>query len=725
MSVPNLAVLLLLGGRSSRMGTPKHLLDHPSSGLPLYQHHLEILRQLQDEGHFEQGVWVSAREDQQDGLQLPEGVHLVLDDPSTNGDIGPASGILQASAHNPSANWLLLAVDLPFVTRSSVLHLLASHAPSSPVSLYLHPEDGNPEPLFSLWTPLALEQLRANCRNGKSGPCRAAKDVWGGRIEEGKGGVKVLEEDWVTDADTPEEWERALRALAAKHEVSLLPLGTTSTPPRISPSPSQSAFAPKRRKIISYSSALDLIHGLPLHPLSPSPSVPPSPSTSESESASHALPLISAVSHVAARPIRALLPHPLHDNSAMDGYALPSSLLLSASPSNPISLPILGRIVAGDPPPSPSAVEDAGTQGCWEIMTGAIFPSEEFDAVVKVEDALQTTVLDERGRKVVRFEAPAKRGQHRRTRGEQVRAGEEIVRAGERITPEKILLLAASGVSSVDVRPSSSLPRPPPRGRVGIISTGKEVIPLSSLPPSPTSSEPLPGQVIDCITPFLSSLLLSRGYEPVPLPCTGDSPTSFTLAVSSGLSAHQPQHDPKPTAVLDLLITTAGVSLGVTDHLPSSLASRGDVETVFHGVAMRPGQPVMLSVHTPTGTPVLSLPGNPMAGAVGMRGFGVELLERLERGRGAGRDAPWVQLERGEGAESEKWDRVVREVREGGSAFFALPVDGEGRPKLPGDERKDGKRGRPCAVGSLVGAEAWVRVDAKEGGEKVVKWCRF
>ncbi|GAA5925562.1 hypothetical protein JCM1841_006367 [Sporobolomyces salmonicolor] len=702
------------------MGTPKHLLDHPSSGLPLYQHHLEILNQLQDEGYFEQGVWVSARSDQKDVLQLPRGVHLIFDDPSTNGDIGPASGILRASTHNPSANWLLLAVDLPFVTRSSILHLLASHVPSSPVSLYLHSEDGNPEPLFSLWTPSALEQLRTNCRNGKSGPCRAAKDIWGGRIEEGKGGVKVLDEDCVTDADTPEEWERAVRALAAKQETSVLPLDITSTSPCISPSPSQPAFAPKRRKLISYSSALDLIHRLPLRPLSLSPPVPPPPSTPESESASQALPLISAVSHLAARPIRALVPHPLHDNSAMDGYALPSSLLLSASRSDPVSLSILGRIVAGDPPPSLPAVEDAEMQGCWEIMTGAIFPSEEFDAVVKVEDALQTTELDERGRKVVRFEGPAKWGQHRRRRGEQVRRGDEIVQAGERLTPEKILLLAASGVSSVDVRLSSlalALPRPAPRGRVGIISTGKEVIPLSSLSLSPFASEPLPSQVIDCITPFLSALLLSGGYEPVPLPCTGDSPTTFARAVSSALAPH-------PTGpALDLLITTAGVSLGVTDHLPGSLASLGHFETVFHGVAMRPGQPVMLSIHVPTGTPVLSLPGNPMASAVGMRGFGLELLGRLEGGR-EGRDGTWAELGRGVGEESEKWDQVVSEVREGASGFFALPVDGEGRPKL-GVKRKDGKRGGPCAVGSLVGAEAWMRVDVKEGGETVVKWCRF
>lgn len=143
-----------------------------------------------------------------------------MDDPTKNGDIGPASGILQAFDRRPDATWLLLAVDLPFVTRSAILHLLQSHLTDAPVSLFLHPSDGNPEPLFSVWTPRALAQLRENCKKGNSGPCRAAKDVWGGKIVEGHGGIKVLEENWVTDADTPEEWERAIASLSAS-KVSL------------------------------------------------------------------------------------------------------------------------------------------------------------------------------------------------------------------------------------------------------------------------------------------------------------------------------------------------------------------------------------------------------------------------------------------------------------------------------------------------------------------------
>lgn len=70
--VPGLAVLLLLGGRSTRMGQPKHLLPHPCSGKPLYQHHIETLLGSAEEGTFPGGIFVSGRREQITDLSLPE-----------------------------------------------------------------------------------------------------------------------------------------------------------------------------------------------------------------------------------------------------------------------------------------------------------------------------------------------------------------------------------------------------------------------------------------------------------------------------------------------------------------------------------------------------------------------------------------------------------------------------------------------------------------------------
>ncbi|GAA5947780.1 hypothetical protein JCM3775_003873 [Rhodotorula graminis] len=702
LRIANLAVVLLLGGRSSRMGSAKHLLEHPATRRPLYQHHLDLLVELEKQGVFPAGVVVSARADQRDQLELPEGVELVVDDPDKNGAIGPASGILEAANAKPDATWLVLAVDLPFVTRSSILRLVASHARDSPVSLYLHPSDGNPEPLFSVWTPRALEQLRANCREGKSGPCRAAKDVWGGKVVEGRGGVSVVEDDCVRDADTPEEWEQAVAELAKRQQ--LRPGATSSQPSAPAPPP----FAPAPTHSISFHTALALIDDLPLPQVVGASSIPdPAFSTSNDERASR-LPLVEAAGGISSATVRATLPCPLHDNSAMDGYAVPSSLLATASPDRPVLLPILGRIVAGDPPPPPELVAALGTHGCWEVMTGAVLPSAAFDAVVKVEDAHEVGEADRAGRRVVRFVTRATPQQHRRARGEQVQPGDVVLGEGERVSPEKVLLLAACGIAQVAVRSAPLSPPRRPRGRVGIVATGKEIVPLASLGPG---REPAPGHVVDCITPFLSALLHSHGFEPVVLSSSGDSRSAFASTVAAALVADPP---------FSLLVTVAGVSRGSTDHIPSSLASLG-ISPVFHGVKIRPGAPVKLGFHPPTPTrascalPVLSLPGNPMASAACMRSFGGALLERLS---GAG--TAWRSMD---AAQARRWAQVLPATRSGSSSFWTVPLDAQSG--LPSLESAMARRWTwPGALGSLAGAGAWVRVDVDEQGASVA-WRSF
>lgn len=427
-----------------------------------------------------------------------------------------------------------------------------------------------------------------------------------------------------------------------------------------------------------------------------------------------------------ADDVRAVYPHPLDDNSAMDGYAVPSSLLSSASPLSPTLLPVLGRIVAGDSPPPLHAVESAGTRGCWEIMTGAVFPSEAFDAVVKVESTTPVKDVDELGRSLVRFNAAIRGGENRRKRGEQVGKGEVVLRRGERITPEKVLLLAAVGVQEVAVSSDDrTAVKRQWRVRVGVITTGKEVLPLSSFPPG---VKPLPGQVIDCTTPYLSSLLLSRGFQPAFFSPSGDSASSFASSVSSALSPCDSSSDPP----LDLLITTAGVSLGTTDHIPSTLTSLAGVSQVFHGVAVRPGAPVMLSLHTDSAsgrtTPILSLPGNPMASAVGMRSFGCELLSLLLEGAEE-KVSGWEAMElppAGAGEEeAAAWEELAGRVKGGSTSFFALPLDEAKRRPTMLNAKGLKTRTSTCAMSSLVNGEAWVRIEALEDGGKSAKWCRF
>lgn len=403
-----------------------------------------------------------------------------------------------------------------------------------------------------------------------------------------------------------------------------------------------------------------------------------------------------------------MLPHPLADNSAMDGFAVKASRLAGASRDSPVFLPILGRILAGEAPPSTgSPTQD----GCWEVMTGAILPSGAFDAVIKVEDVLAPDSLD---RGLVGFAAPVKSGQHIRRQGEQFHAGDLLLRAGEVIMPEHVMLLAAAGITSVQTS-TAARPRREIERRVAILTTGKEVVPFDDFARGARIET---GQVIDCITPFLQATLLSRGCEPVLLASAGDSATALRASLDAALESGS----------FDLIITVAGVSLGSADHTPAVLASLG-LDELFHGVAIRPGGPVMLSLHRASNTPVLSLPGNPMASAVCMQAFGAAILDGSSPYAGG---EGWSELDLGSFSEEEKeeqnasWQDWLERLKPGMSTFAALPVADQGMPTLRG-VFSAGRRTGPCALGSLIGAGAWVRADraASRGGKDKVFWRPF
>lgn len=406
--------------------------------------------------------------------------------------------------------------------------------------------------------------------------------------------------------------------------------------------------------------------------------------------------------------IHALLPHPLEDNSAMDGYAVAASAIAHASPAAPVLLPVLGRIVAGDAPP---VCSDAASTGCWEIMTGAVFPSPGFDSVVKVEDASRTESLDARRRHMIAFSAPIHPGKNRRRRGEQFESGDVLLRVDEEVTPEAVMLLAAGGVQHGLPGREVQAHRSSRRGRVAILATGKEVVSLSDREQSLA-----PGQVVDCITPFLDTFLRSRDYEPVHLPPCGDSLADLSSALSTALA----------TESFDLILTVAGVSLGSADHTPEALASIGLTQQ-FHGVAIRPGGPVMLSLHEATGTPVLSLPGNPIASAVCMRAFGEEVLRRLEDDEEDGREPEeWRPLDmKGANEQDGGWSAWLDRQKAGVSTFAAVPVGARGTPVAP-NSVLGSTCGGPCALRSLIGAGAWVRADgARDGTPCRAYWRRF
>ncbi|MCL6710997.1 molybdopterin molybdotransferase MoeA [Pseudomonas sp. R2.Fl] len=295
---------------------------------------------------------------------------------------------------------------------------------------------------------------------------------------------------------------------------------------------------------------------------------------------------------VLAADVHSPAPLPRFDNAAMDGFAL---ALGDATGEAGTEWPVLGSTAAGDAAGQP---DGTARQGAWEIMTGAVMP-DGLDSVVPVErvDALGGDEGAPPAR--IRLREPVRAGANVRRRGEDIAEGARVLAKSERLDPARIMLLAALGIERVPL-----VRRP----RVALIATGRELA---------EGGEAGEGAWIhDSNTPFLRLRLHAAGAEVVACERVGDDPAGFAAALDRVL-AHQP----------DLVISTGAVSRGRFDFVPDSLRARG-AELRFHGVAIRPGKP-LLCARLREGPLHVGLPGNPASCAVGLRFFVEPLLRAM------------------------------------------------------------------------------------------------
>jgi molybdopterin molybdotransferase len=297
------------------------------------------------------------------------------------------------------------------------------------------------------------------------------------------------------------------------------------------------------------------------------------------------VPLGEAIGRVLSRGLAAREAVPPFDNSGMDGYAVRAADLAAASPARPVTLPVRGSLAAGD---DPARAAGLGAGAAVEIMTGAPLPPG-LDAVVRLEDV--EVARDAAGApSAVTFREPIERGRDVRPRGEDFREGDPLAAAGTPLRPEHVMALAVLGHAVVPVRR---------RPRVAVIATGKEVLPHATrdLPP---------GAIRNSTTPYLAAALPTFGAACASAAAIGDEREALRRAVVDAAAAGA-----------DLVLTTGAVSAGRHDFVGEVLAGL-DATVLFHGVAVRPGKPVLLAT-LPAGPAVLGLPGNPVASAVSLR----------------------------------------------------------------------------------------------------------
>ncbi len=282
---------------------------------------------------------------------------------------------------------------------------------------------------------------------------------------------------------------------------------------------------------------------------------------------------------------------PDFDNSAMDGFAVRARDTEKGSPAAPVRLAVHGESAAGD---ATNQSCSAGT--AVRIMTGAPVPAGA-DTIVPIE-AVQTLTDDKGAVSAIELTAPVVANRNIRRTGEDFRRDAQLVAGGTVLQPQHLMALAAGGVDELDVRP---IPR------VAVLVTGAEL--TSSGAPSGS------GLIRDSNGPYLASACALAGGSLTRQGYANDSIEDIARQLSElGADA-------------DVIITTGGVSAGEYDYVPAAVEAAGG-HIIFHKVAVRPGKPVLLAKVT-QGPTILSLPGNPVAVAAGLRFFGVPLLRQL------------------------------------------------------------------------------------------------
>ncbi|WP_237570325.1 molybdopterin molybdotransferase MoeA [Mycolicibacterium lacusdiani] len=286
-------------------------------------------------------------------------------------------------------------------------------------------------------------------------------------------------------------------------------------------------------------------------------------------------PVPDALGLVLAADVVAPLSLPGFDNSAMDGYAVIAEDVASATEDSPLTLPVAEDIPAGRTDPLTLAPGTA-----HRIMTGAPLPSGA-TAIVPVE-------VTDGGTETVTIRRASRPGQHLRQAGEDVTEGTTVLRAGQVLTPAALGLVAALGLADVSVIP---------RQRVLVMSTGSELV----APGTPL----LPGQIYESNAVMLAAAVRDAGAEVTTVAMTADDVATFR----GTLLEHARD--------ADLVITTGGVSAGAYEVVKDSLG--GEVE--FVKVAMQPGMPQGAGRVAGTGTPIITLPGNPVSALVSFEVF--------------------------------------------------------------------------------------------------------
>lgn len=297
--------------------------------------------------------------------------------------------------------------------------------------------------------------------------------------------------------------------------------------------------------------------------------------------------LDDALARVPAEDIVAHRPLPGFARSTVDGYAVQAADTYGVSEGLPAYLDVVGAVTMGT---APDVVLRPGTAAT--MPTGGVMP-DGADAVVMVEHTQQTVAG------TVEVVRPAAPGDGLIQADEDVAVGQVLAPAGRRLRAPDLGMLAAAGITSLAVHA---------RPVIGICSTGDEVVP-------PETAALAVGQVRDATASALAGLVREAG----------GIPRSYGIVADDGARLERVLRT--AVADCDLVVVSAGSSVGARDETAAAVERLGAPGIVCHGIAIRPGKPTLLAQSGDV--PVVGLPGNPLSALVVFRLVGVPLVHRV------------------------------------------------------------------------------------------------
>jgi len=342
------------------------------------------------------------------------------------------------------------------------------------------------------------------------------------------------------------------------------------------------------------------------------------------------VPILSALGRILSHDLMSPLDIPPFDRAAMDGFAVRAEDTYGASTGSPILLNSIGGVGIGVVPTVTLGKGDAVL-----VVTGGRMP-QGANAVVMVEYTKQTT----NGSVEVSGEVHPAENVSRT--GEDVREGIVVLKEGTRLLPQDIGMLSYLGFRDVSVKC---------RLKIAVLSTGNEI------QDNPEASS---GKIPDVNRPTLISAVRELGCEPIDMGIAQDEFSQIQGKLKRAL------------VTSDLILVTAGTSVGPGDMVPRVIDSLGKPGMLVHGVAMRPSMPTGLGVVN--GKTIVSLPGYPVSAYLAFLEFVPSLVNHLLGTNLLSRPVVQARLRRRVAGVLGSRTYVRVQVAESGGNLFAEPV---------------------------------------------------